>query len=477
MRESNHFSKLLLRRACLFIFLVLAVFPGTAAAAKPADPPEEEPQLDNTIQTRSAGLAWGSPDGAHSVYAWPFQVVQMGHVIQSYQDYGGAPYFHHGIDMVAPNGTEVFTRSGGQVVNIQNYGSGGLYWEVAILDAEGYVWQYHHIDKLSIPSAVHQAYQSWQADHQHGGFILPDTKLGEIVYWPVKSFNDLFHHIHLNILAAGDIYLNPLEFHTLLPDTQPPFIQKTGLLVNNAIIPGGTITEPQIPTYGLYIHTGDLFHSPVYTLPPYKIAFSLDGAAWTTVWEFHTFPGGSGISQFVNDFYVVPPTCGDYDCRKFYIDLGFTLQGQRPFPSQNGSHTILVQVWDFNQNSAQDSYSWTVVHPSSVVYAGLSGAYTPAGNLIQWSTTSQGDALGFNLYRSESLEGQKTKINSSLIPRLNLNTAEYSYTDVSAVLGRVYWYWLEDEDGYGPTGVYYGPQIVRTGLALSLPLVIKGEAN
>ena len=179
----------------------------------------------------------------------------------------------------------------------------------------------------------------------------------------------------------------------------------------------------------------------------------------------------------MNDFYVVPPTCGDYGCREFYIDLGFTLQGQRPFPSQNGSHTILVQVWDYNQNSAQDSYSWTVVHPSSVVYAGLSGAYTSAGNLIQWSTTSQGDALGFNLYRSESLEGQKTKINSSLIPRLNLNTAEYSYTDVSAVLGRAYWYWLEDEDGYGPTGVYYGPQIVRTGLALSLPLVIKGEAN
>ncbi len=66
----------------------------------------------------SAGLAWGGLDGPHSIYAWPFTVVQMGHVIQSYQDYGGAPYFHHGIDMLAEYGTGVYTRSGGQVVNI-----------------------------------------------------------------------------------------------------------------------------------------------------------------------------------------------------------------------------------------------------------------------------------------------------------------------------------------------------------------------
>ena len=149
------------------------------------------------------------------------------------------------------------------------------------------------------------------------------------------------------------------------------------------MVSGDTITETQIPNYSLYAHTGDLFLSPVFTLPPYKIAYSLDGAPWTTVWEFHTFPGGSDTTLLVDDFFIAPPTCGDYNCRQFYIDLGFTMSGQRQFPSQNGSHTMLVQVWDYNQNSAQDSYSWTVVHPSSVVYAGLNGAYTPAGNLIQ----------------------------------------------------------------------------------------------
>jgi hypothetical protein len=85
----------------------------------------------------------------------------------------------------------------------------------------------------------------------------------------------------------------PVEFHTLLQDTQAPAIEKTGLMNNNSLLTGDIITEPQIPTYGLYIHAGDLFLSPVYTLPPYKIAFSLDGEDWTTVWEFHTFPAAA----------------------------------------------------------------------------------------------------------------------------------------------------------------------------------------
>ncbi len=35
----------------------------------------------------SFGIATGDPNGSHSQYPWPFTVVQMGHVIQSYQNY------------------------------------------------------------------------------------------------------------------------------------------------------------------------------------------------------------------------------------------------------------------------------------------------------------------------------------------------------------------------------------------------------
>jgi hypothetical protein len=309
--------------------------------------------------TLSAGIATADPNGAHAVYAWPIVMNQMGHLIQSYQNYGSTAadaYFHHGIDIITNNyGVNVYAVSGGQVVNIQNYNSGNLYWEVAILDPQGYVWQYHHIDNTTIPQAIKDAYTAWKANHANG-YIAPGTLIGKNVNWTVYTFGYYFHHIHLNILAAGDVYINPLEFLTLGNDTQTPEIQAIGLLKNNTVTSGTSVTGD----YGLYVQTRDLYQSSVYYLPPYKYEFALDGGDWTTVWEFHTFPGGSNDYTFVNDFFVYPPTCGNYSCRSFYVDLGFTTSGERAFPSTPGSHTIQVRVSDYNGNTTTSSWSWTV---------------------------------------------------------------------------------------------------------------------
>jgi hypothetical protein len=70
--------------------------------------------------------------------------------MQSYQDYGGTPYFHHGMDMMKMYGTMVYNRSGGQVINIENYNPGwDLYWEVAV-DPDGYL-QHHHVQMRPFP--------------------------------------------------------------------------------------------------------------------------------------------------------------------------------------------------------------------------------------------------------------------------------------------------------------------------------------
>ncbi len=345
---------------CLVLAIVTLLAKTNQVEAQFVDDPilkNEVDEIENSIQTGSAGYAWGDPDGQHAVYAWPFTVVQMGHAIQSYQSYGGSPYFHHGIDMIAPDGTEVYTRSGGQVINVENYQPGwDLYWEVAILDAEGYVWQYHHIDQPTIPQAIIDAYQAWLVDPIGGGYIQANTYIGDIIFWPVESFGYRFNHIHLNILADGDVYLNPLEFHTLLNDTQVPEIQEIGLLNGDTIVNGDIATG----NYGLYVRTRDLFLSDVYYLPPYKVEFSIDGEKWVTVWEFHNLPGGASDTNFVLDYYVPNYTCGDYDCRDFYIDLGFTQFGQRVFPSELGEHTIQARIADYNGNTVTGSYSWLV---------------------------------------------------------------------------------------------------------------------
>lgn len=184
-------------------------------------------------------------------YAWPFTLRAMGHTIASYQNYGSAPYFHHGLDILANSGTQVYNRSGGQVVNIENYQPGNsLYWEVAVLDPEGYLWQYHHIDRTTIPQAIFDKYNEYKANPTTGGFIQPNTYIGNIVYWPTVTFGERFNHIHLNILGAGG-YVNGFAFHTPLNDTSAPQIQAVGLLQNNAIVSGNTVTG----AYSMYVRT------------------------------------------------------------------------------------------------------------------------------------------------------------------------------------------------------------------------------
>ncbi|HSJ59245.1 MAG TPA: Ig-like domain-containing protein, partial [Anaerolineae bacterium] len=277
--------------------------------------------------------------------------------IQSYQDYGGTPYFHHGLDMMKVYGTDVINRSGGQVINIENYQPGwDLYWEVAVLDPDGYIWQYHHIEEPTIPQYIWNKYYEYLADPVNGGFIAANTYIGDIIYWPVWSFGKQFNHIHLNILAAGGVYVNGFEFHVALPDAVGPQIQAAGLLQNGQIYPGDEVAGD----YSLYVHARDLVLDDVYYLPPYEVTFSVDGGPVYTTWRFDTLPGGADRYAYLHDFYV-PPTCGDYGCREFYIDLGFIPGSHFDFPTAGGEHTVLVTVRDYAGNSASQPYTYTVI--------------------------------------------------------------------------------------------------------------------
>ncbi len=350
----------------LIPLLLYGLWPIHAATAlDDADQPGDDlwaayEEVEANYQAEEVDLATGVPRAEHAVYDWPFALESIGHAIQSYQYYGGSPYFHHGIDIMAPAGSNVSTRSGGQIVNIENYQPGNsLYWEIAVLDPEGYLWQYHHIDEPSIPQYIWDKYYEYLADPVNGGFVAPGAFIGEIVTWPVgyPGAPDNFHHIHLNILGEGGVYLNGLEFHTPLTDPDEPVIYDIGLLVNGQIYPGDEVEGD----YSLYVQTRDLLMSDLYWLPPYEVAFSVDGGPATTVWRFADLPGGGDRYAYVTDYYVEPPTCGNYNCNDFWIDLGFIPGGQLEFPTSPGSHTIDVWSYDFAGNVTTGSYTWTVL--------------------------------------------------------------------------------------------------------------------
>lgn len=78
--------------------------------------------------------------------------------------------------------------------------------------------------------------------------------------------------------------------------------------------------------------------------------------------------------------------------------------------------------------------------------------------LIRWSTASELDNAGFNIYRADSETGHYNKINTDLIPAKGSATqgAEYEFTDKDVRLWKTYFYQLEDVDLNG-TATMHGP--------------------
>ena len=70
---------------------------------------------------------------------------------------------------------------------------------------------------------------------------------------------------------------------------------------------------------------------------------------------------------------------------------------------------------------------------------------------IAWGTYSEVDNRGFNIYRSEYMDGEYEQINLDLIPAEGGPSwgADYEYIDNDVVNGETYWYKLEDVSLYG----------------------------
>jgi hypothetical protein len=82
--------------------------------------------------------------------------------------------------------------------------------------------------------------------------------------------------------------------------------------------------------------------------------------------------------------------------------------------------------------------------------------------VIEWSTASELDTAGFNLYRGQSPNGPFVKINTDLIPASPdpLVGGSYNYKDHQAEAGVVYYYQLEDVE-YNGNRSRFGPIEVK----------------
>ena len=88
---------------------------------------------------------------------------------------------------------------------------------------------------------------------------------------------------------------------------------------------------------------------------------------------------------------------------------------------------------------------------------------------LNWATETEIDNAGFNIYRSESEDGEYVKINSELIPAKGSETqgAKHVFTDNIAKNRKTYFYKLEDIDLNG-TSTMHGPKSATPRLILGI---------
>lgn len=127
-------------------------------------------------------------------------------------------------------------------------------------------------------------------------------------------------------------------------------------------------------------------------------------------------------------------------------------------------------------NATEDSTSGectTISKPTAVSLSAFQATAETSGPARQisvaWSTGSEINTAGFNLYRSERAEGPYERINSDLIPASNDAVAggEYQYLDSSVVPDHKYYYQLEDVELNG-TSVRH-PAVEATAPSAAAP--------
>jgi len=86
---------------------------------------------------------------------------------------------------------------------------------------------------------------------------------------------------------------------------------------------------------------------------------------------------------------------------------------------------------------------------TAVLLPGCSSQAAPI--VIQWSTETEVNTAGFNVFRSDSREGQYVQINAKLVPSSPdpLLGGRYAYTDAQVEAGKTYYYKLEELESTG----------------------------
>ncbi|HSJ52973.1 MAG TPA: hypothetical protein VLC52_04430, partial [Anaerolineae bacterium] len=142
-----------------------------------------------------------------------------------------------------------------------------------------------------------------------------------------------------------------------------------------------------------------------------------------------------------------------------------------PTPIPGGSYVAATATDPANNTS---EFSEAFLAPTAVRLLDFRAQAVNRSIQLEWSTATETDNLGFNIYRAEVPDQPESRFNEALIlsqmPGSPLG-ATYTWLDEQVEPGVTYYYWLEDMDVYG-TATEHGPVFALVpGHWYYLPLV------
>jgi hypothetical protein len=178
-----------------------------------------------------------------------------------------------------------------------------------------------------------------------------------------------------------------------------------------------------------------------------------DSGSIATLQTYKTETAAEELSDGLGYPCLSDATCQPFDdswannCYSYAISCGLNRDS---FYSINkhvcldGTFYIAELVYHGGSNAS--SGHWDVVCATLIQLTSFTATPKSGKVILQWSTESETDNAGFNIYRAEKEEGTYIKINDALIPAQGSSTegASYKFIDTNVKNRKTYYYKLED---------------------------------
>jgi hypothetical protein len=169
----------------------------------------------------------------------------------------------------------------------------------------------------------------------------------------------------------------------------------------------------------------------------------------------------------------------DYNMQQFApigIASGVASGGQAlvswPGLSANKTYLWYAVASDSTSQTNSPVWSFTTGTTTAVDLSSFTGLAQGGDIRLTWQTATEVNLLGFNLYRSDTLDGTRIKINGDEISAQNFGQmlgAAYDFSD-SVPPGHQFYYWLQLEKTDGDR--WEGPVALTSTYRMHIPVIV-----